>query len=275
MCSRRRPARPAPHRCRRRRPSRRPDPGSDPAAGGQLAPTYCAPRMPATSTSAIARSRDIRERVRHRHHVLRGEGSGPQGRAPPAERGLDGRPRSAVPVSRGIMRQKRRRPREEDGGEHARSSGSLPRSGSRDSRRRAWSASRPSRPTGCGPASCGRTPGWSPGGTTTASTRARSTSSPDPFGWSSGPGGDGVLRRGPRRLRLRRARRRPPREQSVGPRRRRSWWSVRGRANRSSTSTAPDRLGPARRRALVYSPRVTVLGGELAVPCTRDPLQRG
>ena len=31
----------------------------------------------------------------------------------------------------------------------------------------------------------------------------------------------------------------------------------------------------ARRRALVYSPRVTVLGGELAVPCTRDPLQRG
>jgi Zn-dependent protease with chaperone function len=31
----------------------------------------------------------------------------------------------------------------------------------------------------------------------------------------------------------------------------------------------------ARRRGLVYSPRVTVLGGELAVPCTRDPLQRG
>jgi uncharacterized RmlC-like cupin family protein len=32
---------------------------------------------------------------------------------------------------------------------------------------------------------------------------------------------------------------------------------------------------PPRRRPLVYSPRVTVLGGELAVPCTRDPLQRG
>src|SRR5688572_17274759 len=41
-----------------------PDPGSDPsAAPSELAPTYCAPAIPATSSAAIERNNAIRARV--------------------------------------------------------------------------------------------------------------------------------------------------------------------------------------------------------------------
>ena len=43
----------------------------------------------------------------------------------------------------------------------------------------------------------------------------------------------------------------------------------------SAAAAADPPLNLARARRVDYPPSVTVLGGELAVPCTRNPLQRG
>ena len=49
----------------------------------------------------------------------------------------------------------------------------------------------------------------------------------------------------------------------------------RPRACSAAAAAADPPLNLARARRVDYPPSVTVLGGELAVPCTRNPLQRG
>ena len=65
---------------------------------------------------------------------------------------------------------------------------------------------------------------------------------------------------------LRRHRRPARRGEGLPPR-------ARGRPPRPQALTCPGALAPA--LPVDYPRRVTVLGGELAVPCTRNPLQRG
>ena len=45
-----------------------------------------------------------------------------------------------------------------------------------------------------------------------------------------------------------------------------------GRTLTEASAISPILAGPGRRWPRVYSTAVTVLGGELAVPCTRNPL---